>query len=53
MPVARIDRDAANVALGTRWELTPGVQAWLELTDTFGRSDVTQYGARAGLRYGL
>ncbi len=53
MPAVRIDADAANVALGSRWELAPGVQAWLEIGDTFGRSDVTQYGARAGLRYGL
>jgi outer membrane lipase/esterase len=53
MPAVRIDVDAANVALGSRWQLNDGMQAWLELNDTFGRSDVTQYGLRAGLRFTL
>jgi outer membrane lipase/esterase len=53
VPAVRVDVDAANVALGSRWQLADGVQAWVELNDTFGRSDVTQYGARAGLRFGL
>jgi len=51
MPAARVDVNAGNVALGSRWQLAPGVDAWLELGDTFGRSDVTQYGARLGVRY--
>ena len=42
-----------NVALGSRWQAADGVQAWVELGGVFGRSDVTQYGARAGVRFGL
>ncbi|MFO1402258.1 MAG: autotransporter domain-containing protein [Steroidobacteraceae bacterium] len=52
MPAVRIDVDAANVALGTRWRLADDVQAWAEVGGAFGRSDVTQYGARIGLRFG-
>jgi hypothetical protein len=52
MPAVRVDVDAANVALGTRWQLADDVQAWAEIGGAFGRSDVTQYGARVGLRFG-
>jgi outer membrane lipase/esterase len=53
MPAVRVGRDAGNVALGSRWELAPGMYAWVELDDTFGRSEVTQYGARGGVSFGL
>ncbi|MCC7464157.1 MAG: autotransporter domain-containing protein [Gammaproteobacteria bacterium] len=53
VPAVRVDTDAANLALGSRWQAADGVQAWLEIGGSLGRSEVTQYGARAGVRFGL